>query len=325
METKRLSPLDWVKQHTDLLACFGGFVFCVILFTVLTPMFGESIWSATKLRTILVNAIVLALLSVGAVFIYSLGCMDVSVGAQVCLYATLMVLISNVTNSLIVSVLVCMALSVVVSTINGATSVLLHIPSTISSVVLNMVIGAVNGIVFNSLGSRNVVLQTVDNSLFRTSWFMVVALVLEFLVVGYLLNYTKYGKYARAIGANAVSAEQCGISLVKYRVISYIIFGFCVVIASLFQMGYTGSSSDSLGAGYAMNIIIALVLGGMPLSGGMRSRLSSAVVGAFTVAILSAGLPMIGIDPNMVNLFKSVLFLAIVLVTSRKQGGILPS
>lgn len=325
METKKLTPLDWIKRHTDLLACFGGFVFCVVLFTVLTPMFGESIWSNTKLRTILVNAIVLALLSVGAVFIYALGCMDVSVGAQVCLYATLMVLVANATNSIVLGVVVCMLLSIVVSSINGATSILLNIPSTISSVVLNMIIGAANGIIFNSLGSRNVTLQTVDNSLFRTSWFMVVALVMETITVGYLLNYTKYGKYAKAIGANPVSAEQCGINLVKYRVISYIIFGFCTVIASLFQMGYTGSSSDTLGAGFAMNIIIALVLGGMPLSGGMRSRLSSAIVGSFTVALLSTGLPMIGVAPNMVNFFKALLFLTIVLFTSRKKDGILPS
>ena len=324
MEAKKLSPLAWAKRHSDLLACFGGLVFCVVLFTVLTPMFGDSIWSATKLRTILVNAIVLALLSVGAVFIYSLGCMDVSVGAQVCLYATLMVLIANATGSLMVGFVVCLLLSLVVSTINGATGVLLHIPSTISSVVLNMVIGAVTAIIFNFLGSRNVALQGVDSDIFRTSWFMVVALVLEFLAVGYLLNYTKYGKYAKAIGANATAAEQCGINIVKYRVIAYVVFGVCTVIASLFQMGYTGSSADSLGSGFAMNIIIALTLGGMPLSGGMRSRLSSAVVGAFTLAILSTGLPMIGIDPDMVNLFKAVLFLIIVLLTSRKRGGILP-
>lgn len=324
MKTKTMSPMNWVKQHTELLACFGGLIFCIIFFSVLTPVFGDSIWSVTKLRTILVNAIVLALLSVGAVFIYALGCMDVSIGSQVCLYATLMVLIANRVNSLIPGVLVCLVLSAVIGVINGSTGILLHIPSTISSVVLMMVIGAINSIVFSTMGSRNIALRTVDYSIFRSSWLMIAALVLETLVIGYLFNFTKYGKYAKAIGANAVSAEQCGINVIKYRVISYVIFGMGSVVASLFQMGYTGSSSDTLGSGFAMNIVIALVLGGMPLSGGMRSRISSAIVGAFTLAILSTGLPMIGIDPNMVNMFKSVLFLVIVLLTSRKKGGILP-
>ena len=97
------------------------------------------------------------------------------------------------------------------------------------------------------------------------------------------------GKYTKAIGANAISASQGGANIIKYKVMAYIVMGVCTVVASLFQMGYTASASDSTGTGYELNVMIALILGGMPLSGGMKSRVSSALVGAMTFSLLNVG------------------------------------
>lgn len=121
-----------------------------------------------------------------------------------------------------------------------------------------------------------------------------------------------------------MAAQQSGINIVKYKIIAYIIMGICVVVASLFQMGYTGSASDSTGTGFEMNVMVALILGGMPLNGGMRSKVSCAVVGSFTLALLTVGLPMIGVKPNQVFIIKAVIFLIVVLITCRKKSGTLP-
>ena len=153
---------------------------------------------------------------------------------------------------------------------------------------------------------------------------MVLVLVVEVIVVTYLFNYTKFGKYAKSIGANPVAAQQSGINIIKYKIIAYIIMGICVVVASLFQMGYTGSASDSTGTGFEMNVMVALILGGMPLNGGMRSKVSCAVVGSFTLALLTVGLPMIGVKPNQVFIIKAIIFLIVVLITCRKKNGPLP-
>lgn len=187
-----------------------------------------------------------------------------------------------------------------------------------------MALGGVSTVTYNSLGSRNVALKTIDYHLFKNPLFMVAVLVAEILIVAYLFNFTKYGKYAKSIGANPTAAQQSGINLLKYKVIAYIIMGVCVVVASLFQMGCTGSASDSTGTGFEMNVMVALILGGMPLSGGMRSKVSCAVVGAFTLGLLTIGLPMIGVKPNQVFIIKAVIFLIVVLITCRKKNGTLP-
>lgn len=318
------SPAAWLKKHSAQVAAYSGLLVCVVFFTILTPIFGESIWSPNKIQTLMQNVIVLALMSVGAVFVYSLNSMDISIGKQVGLYATLIVVLGNATGSLIWGILLSVVIATIIGMINGATGEALHIHPVISSLVFMMVLSGISSITYNSLGSRNVALSGISYGLFRQTWFMVVALVVEVLVVTYLFNFTKLGKNARAIGANPTAARQSGINLIRYKMIAYVIMGFCVVLASLFQMGYTGSASDSTGTGFEMNVMVALILGGMPLSGGMRSRVSCAIVGSFTYALLAVGLPMLGVQANQVFVIKAILFLIVVVLTCRKKTGVLP-
>lgn len=323
-EKKRNPVLNWIKIHKSEFGAYCGLLFCIIFFSVLTPIFGKSIWSPDKLEGLISNVIVMALLSVGSIFVYSLGNMDVSIGKQVGLYATLIVVLGNQTGSLLPGILLSLVIAVIIGLANGATGQLLKIHPVISSVVFLMVLSGVSTITYSNLGSRNISLTAVDFRFLQNIWLMLAALVLEIVVIAYLFNRTKCGKYAKAIGANPVAAEQSGISLLKYKVIPYVIMAFCIVLASLFQMGFTGSASDSTGTGFEMNVIVALVLGGMPLNGGMRSKVSCAVVGSFTLALLTVGLPMIGVKANQVFIIKAVIFLIVVLMTCRKKDGTLP-
>ena len=127
--------MTWLKKHSAQVAAYSGLVLCIVFFTILTPIFGESIWSAAKIKTLMQNVIVLALMSVGATFVYSLGSMDISIGRQVGLYATLVVIIGNATGSLVWGILLSLVISVVLSAINGAAGEVLNIHPVISSLV----------------------------------------------------------------------------------------------------------------------------------------------------------------------------------------------
>ena len=315
---------QWLKKNGSAVASIGGLLFCVIFFTITTGLKGESIWSASKLSTLIGDVIVTALMAVGAVFIYSLGNMDVSIGKQVGLYSTLLVLIGNATGSLLLGILACIVIAVIIGIINGAAGELLHMYSVISSVVFMMVISGITTIIYSSVGSKNISLTGIDLSFFRSPVNMVIVLVIEYLVIGYFFYFTKFGKYARSIGANQTAAAQSGVNIIKYRVIPYIFLAFCLVTASLFQMGYTGAASDATGTGFEMNVMVSLILGGMPLKGGMKSRLSCAVIGALTFSLLAVGLPIIGVPTRMTFMIKAIIFLVVVLITCRQKSGPLP-
>lgn len=322
---KRSSLVSWMKYNSKHFVAYGGLIFCLILFSVLPPLFGANFWSATKIATLISDVIVVALMSVGAVFVYSLGNVDVSIGSQIRLYSTLLVLIGNITGSLLLGILLSVIASTLIGMLNGASGVVLKIHPVVSSVVLMMILNGVSTIIYVKQGSRNIRLLGMDTSIFKEPWFMVLMLAIELAVVSYLFYYTKLGKNSRAIGANLVAAEQSGISILKYKITSYVIMGVCLVVASLFQMGYTGSASDSTGMGFEMNVMVAIILGGMPLSGGMRSRISTAIVGSLIFSILEVGLPLIGIPNKMTFLIKAVIFIIVVLLTTRKKEGVLPT
>ena len=327
METKEKNTKSTKEKYSALLSNFsaiGGLLFCIIFFTVMTGLRGESIWSASKFSTLMSDVIVNALMAVGAVFIYSLGNMDISIGKQVGLYSTIMVLVGNATGSLIPAILICIVIAVIIGIINGAAGEILHMYSVISSVVFMMILSGVSTIIYSNIGSRNIALKTVDTHFLKSPVVMVVGLVIEVLVIGYFFKFTKYGKYARAIGANKVATEQSGVNIVKYKIIPYVFLAFALVAASLFQMGYTGAASDSTGTGFEMNVMVALILGGMPLKGGMRSRVSCGVIGAFTFALLDVGLPIIGVPTTLTFFVKAFIFLVVVLITCRQKNGILP-
>ena len=323
-EREKQSLIQWIKKHSSTVASLGGLVFCIIFFTIGTGIKGESIWSASKLSTLICDVIVTALMAVGAVFIYSLGNMDVSIGRQVGLYSTMLVLIGNATGSLLPGILACIVVAVIIGIINGAAGELLHMYSVISSVVFMMVISGITTIIYSNVGSKNISLSGVDLNFFRSPVNMVIVLVIEYLVIGYFFYFTKYGKYARSIGANQTAAAQSGVNIIKYRVIPYVFLAFCLVTASLFQMGYTGAASDATGTGFEMNVMVSLILGGMPLKGGMKSRLSCAVIGALTFSLLAVGLPIIGVPTRMTFMIKAIIFLVVVLITCRQKSGPLP-
>lgn len=322
--TKRLDAAQWLKRHRTDMAAYGGLVFCLVIFSVIPPLLGENLWSAEKLSTLMSDVIVTALMSVGAVFVYALGNMDISVGSQVRIYATLMVVLGNLTGSLLPGIFLAVIIAIIIGAVNGAAGQLLRIHPIVPSLVFMMVLNGISSILYTKMNSRNIVLGSIDYSIFKNPLLMAAVLIVEILVVTYLFNYTKYGKNARAIGANGEAARQSGVHLLKYKMICYVIMGVCVAAASVFQMGYTGSASDSTGTGFEMNVMVALILGGMPLSGGMRSKVSCAVVGAFTFSLLDVGLPLIGVTANYTFIIKAVIFIIVVLITCRKKDGILP-
>ena len=144
------------------LAAYGGLLLCILVFSVVPPVFGQSIWTGAKLSTLMSDVIVTALMAVGAVFVYSLGNMDISIGGQVGVYATLMVLLGNKTGSLAAGIALSLAAAVLIGVINGATGEILKIHPIIPSLVFMMVLNGIRSIIYTKLGSRNVSLSSVD-------------------------------------------------------------------------------------------------------------------------------------------------------------------
>lgn len=324
-ETSKQGILGWIKLHSYDVAAYSGLVLTLIIFFIYSG--GNLMYNLT---TTLQTAAPYVIIALGAVFVYSMGCMDVSVGQQVGVYAILIILISNAmggtVTGVIVGFLVVLALALLCGAFNGAVAVWLGLPSIVTSLFLMFFFGGAQLLLMESTGSSTVSIQAVikpgDRNLYTL--MLVAMIIVVALIVTYFFKFTKLGKYTKAIGANEVATAQSGANLTKWKIIAYMAFGITVAIGSFALLTRTNSAGQGTGSGYAMDIMVCLILGGMPLSGGMVSKVSSALIGTFTYILLSNDLITMGVDLNIVNFIKAVVFILIVLITCRKQTGILP-
>ena len=101
--------------------------------------------------------------------------------------------------------------------------------------------------------------------------------------------------------------------------IAYLISGITIGIASFFSLVRMGSVSSATGQGLEMSIITALVLGGMPMTGGANSRIISAIIGSISIIVLKNGLIILGVNDKIIEGIQGIIILAIILVSYKKE------
>ena len=270
------------------------------------------------------QATVLMILAIGASFVYMMGCMDISVGYQVGVFATLFIVVTNATGSVVVALLTIIALGILCAAFNAFIGAYVKLPTVMSSVILMQFFSGLMTKLYSdsSLASRT--LANIDLAIVGSTWFRVVSILVLTLVGFYILNYTKTGKRARAIGANKVAASQAGANLLKTRIICYSIFSIFLCVSAIFLIARKNGVGETDSASYQMDIMIMLLMGGMPLSGGMKCKLSNAIVGTLTYCIIDLGLGLCKVSAEYIFLVKAIIFVLIVALTCRKPGEYLP-
>ncbi len=316
---------EFLKKHVYDIAAYVGLIITFVLFLIYS---GDKL--SYNMATVLQAAAAYSIISLGAVFVYSMGFMDVSVGQQVGVYAILMILITNkfggTTKGVVVSFLVVLALALLCGAFNGAVAVWLKLPSIVTSLFLMFFFTGAQLLLMEGTGTSSISIQAQikPDSRDAYNWFLLIAIIVVALIVTYFFNYTKLGKYTKGIGANEVATAQSGVNTTKWKVIAYMAFGVCVALGSFVMLMRTGSAGKGTGSGYAMDIMICLILGGMPLSGGMKSKVSSALIGTFTYVLLTNDLTTMGVSLNLINFVKAIIFIAIIFITCRRKDTVLP-
>ena len=338
MPGKNNSLKQWVGEYGNTAAGYLGLAACMLLFGILSPIIKNvNIFDVTgnSFKTIFTEGVIFSILSCGAVFVYSLGAMDISIGAQMSIYALLLVRVYNVAGSNLTAMLLGIGLILILAllcgAINSVLAAVLKIKPIITSLFLQFLLYGISVILLNRWcgDSESITFDAGTASKttyapFRKIPVLLITLIIVILVAVYLFRYTKIGKYDRAIGANSICAEQAGVNITLYRMAAYLIFAASIVIATVIFLANKSAITYDACRGYEMNIIICLILGGMPISGGVKSRLASAVVGSFTYALIDICFIFIGVPSKLTSLFVAIIYIAVVLVTCRDKGRVLP-
>lgn len=301
----------------------------VLLAIYIAIVLGQGYNLERNLTTIVNQAIVLVLVATGAIFIFTLGSFDISLGASTLFSATIGILAFNATGSLLVLFLTCIGVAIACSLLNSALSSVFHLPMFVMTVAMLSVLTSVSGTIIATQGSgagANPSIGVADLALrellrsVNTIWFKLIVLLVFAAVCVFVYNYTKIGRRQKFLGGNPVCAKMTGISLSIYGIIAFLMAGIGVGLGAAVNVTYTMSVSTGTASDIGMSVFIAIVFGGMPISGGARSKIYAAIVGGFSYIllnnILNLFLSSVEGRYGYVQLISAVLFLAIVFVTS---------
>ena len=312
-----------IKQITVTLL---PFVALIVLFAVFCIFVTVNDYNLNLYLTNLINrGTVLVLVATGAIFIYTLGSFDISLGASTLLCATVGVLTYNSSQNIFLTVFVMFAVGVGCSLLSSLLASVFRIPVFVTTVAMMSVLSAIAGQLINSQGAGNGI--TLPKTVFgplNEVWVKIIFIAVWVLVCLFVFNFTKIGRKEKFLGGNPICAKLTGISMYKYAVIAFVMAGIGVALGAIFTLSYSPTVKASTASSIGMDILVAIVFGGMPISGGPRSKIYASLVGGFSYVLLNLSLDIIlrmaGVasqgSQGITQIISAVFFLAIVYVAS---------
>jgi ribose/xylose/arabinose/galactoside ABC-type transport system permease subunit len=149
--------------------------------------------------------------------------------------------------------------------------------------------------------------------------YMILIVGATFLVFGWAMPRTPYGRYAYAIGSSARASRLAGVPVGRWRVAYYVTCATLAALAGLVLAARTGNAQPSAALGIELDVITAVILGGTSLTGG-RGRLAGTLVALLIIGIVNNGLTLVGVPSYWQQVVKGGILLAAVLYDELRRS-----
>lgn len=134
----------------------------------------------------------------------------------------------------------------------------------------------------------------------------VLLLAVAAIVMAYVSNNTRFGRYSYAIGGNPEAARLSGINIRNMTFLIFVLMGFLSGVAGVVLASYVGYGTIAAGTGYELDAIASCILGGTSTLGGIGT-IPGALIGALIIASLSTGLQMMNVAPAWQYVLKAIV------------------
>jgi ribose transport system permease protein len=248
---------------------------------------------------------------------------DLSVGGVISLSA---LVAGNVMNGLdaglLPAILACVAVGATFGLLNGLGVTLLRIPPLVMTLGMLGVLQGLLVVARNGIPSGRAA-PMLSDFVSQPQWLGLPGILWLWALIGLamagLLGRTVFGQRIFAIGANEPAARLAGVPTRLTRTMLYVLSGVFSAIAGLCILGYSGSSFANVGGQYMLSSIIAVVLGGTPLSGG-RGGYTGTMIGALLLVVLQGLLTTLSIEESGRQIIFGSALIVLLLFYGRSSG-----
>jgi len=146
----------------------------------------------------------------------------------------------------------------------------------------------------------------------------VVIFVVIIAIAGFLLRYSRLGRYTYAIGSNREAAFHAGVNVDRNLIYIYTFTGLLVGIAAMIATSRTVSAQPTAGIALELDIIAAVVIGGASLAGG-RGTITGTIIGTLLISVLRNGCTLLGISTHIQLIVIGMIIILAVAVDQLAQ------
>lgn len=287
----------------------------LVIFVCIVCCLTNDFFSSRNLTNILRQICTSCTLSLGFTLVLSSGMIDLSVGYMLGMIgiATAMMAVSGVSAPIVI--LSALVIGGFCGFVNAFVTSTFNLAPFIVTLAMGMIYQGINLLLCHAksiAGLPDWYLFFGTGKVFGIPFPVVVMLTLV-VIMAVVIQRTKFGRYALAVGGNRKAARVCGIPTKKIMYSVYVITGVCVGMSALLLTGRTASAQTTAGAGMELDAVAAVVIGGTPMEGG-KANVFGTLIGCLLIQVISNSLNLLGVDSNWQKIAKGlVIIVAIIL------------
>ena len=305
-------PESWVKR--TIFSWEGILVLILVGVNIFCALFSDVYSLSSLLRQMPYYLAEMFLMLIMA-YILVLGEIDISVGAAVCLCATISCIVCNTGVPFIVVVLATLAAGTLCGVVNALILTNFpELPPMIVTLSTQIIFRGIAEIVLGSGGSISASntkgFKLLSGKVGKVPYILFLVLILG-VIFAVILGKSTFGRRVYAIGTNRLTAHYSGIHVQKIRFIIYTMMGTAAGLCALFYVANSYGANTTTGNGFEMDAIAMAVFGGISSTGG-KGNLAGGILSAFAIVCLRVGLGQRNVHAQVVLLIVGALLIAAV-------------
>jgi ribose/xylose/arabinose/galactoside ABC-type transport system permease subunit len=242
------------------------------------------------------------------------GEVDISIGSLQAVVALPLLIIMNATGSFLLGALAALLVGAAVGVINGLLVTKLKINSLITTLGMYYTLRGAVYLITKKVAiaddSESEIFFLIGNG--KLYHFLPYSAILMFAILlffMYIMKNNTYGRRIYAVGGNAEVARIMGINVERIKFSAFILCSTLASVSAILLASRLGSANHLAGQGFEFQVVAAVILGGVSLSGGVGTLLGT-FIGVFIIGIIQNGLGMM----NVYTMWQLVITGAIIIM-----------
>ncbi|UIL30119.1 L-arabinose ABC transporter permease AraH [Rhizobium leguminosarum] len=289
---------------------------------VIVSLFVPNFLTERNMLGLLQSVVTIGIVACTMMFCLASRDFDLSVGSIVAFSGMIAVMVSNATGSIPVGLLAALLCGAVVGLVNGIVIARFRVNALITTLATMQI---VRGLALIASDGRAVGINDPDFYQLALSRFLTVPtpiwiMLILFILFGFVLNRTVFGKNTLAIGGNPEASRLAGVNVVNMRIWIFALQGLVCGIAGILLASRITSGQPNAATGLELSVISACVLGGVSLAGG-RAAMSGVIVGVLIMGIAENVMNLLNIQAFYQYVVRGLILLIAVLLDNLRSSA----